>query len=707
MKLSNKIKERLDKSINTQSISNKVAQRLGDVTDDERLRKRVVKQTGKGIKKELDKHKSKGIDEIEKKVNAELSKKGIDIDVSDDNVFTVGYKGQKVELTQQGIQNVVLENINQEITKIKDKHRKYIDGANRILQQIQGIRDEALNNTVLHSQLGLITKNGLLKDNLMTNPIFSGLGDYDVEQLNPIASNLISQLGVNKPKRSNKVDVIDVISSVKQSHSSNVFNSSNNCMRIVFYDLSNPHAVEMAQFGGKQAVEFLKHLPKGEKVEPRTVIKMPMPSNVQQGFSSSWDEYNNIFHSMMAHGFEGDGDPISIVQKIIETGKGMGLSDIAQITALPALMGGIAGGSVSEGASTAVDEAMQYLRAVGGMTINPMTSLTYVNHATRTHSFNWYLIPKSRDDWKVIKKAYYAFLSASYASNSEELSESSNAHKPNKNANDVHKNYGFIYRKTLFANVFFESLDEKPLKGLMNIPDCHLVDVSIEYSPNTRVFTLTDDDYPLGIKISVSFREKYGLNRHDYKYLKNGYSEITGESIGDRWQEYQELSTKSKSTLENLANSGALNRPTESADNSSNGSNNSAPAGNSAYTAENEKVADIAYRNAHNRSVKQCAKYVRTAVGLAPLPSAYQFGFPQTSSNLSSKGYKEIGSGIGGDSANSYQAQIGDIMVVNRGHGHAHGHISVYTKNGWVSDYRQGSKGHPYASPNEWKIFRR
>ena len=709
MKLTKKLKTKLDSAIKVDKVSYVVSDKISGVVP-EKHRNKANEELSEKLIKELSKEKNKALDDLENKLNDELKQKGIELDYDDDkNITSLKYKGYDVELTENGIKSAILEQANTELEKIKSKHSKYINSAENIINMLKSIQ----NNTVFKDTVGLINKSDLLHNNIAANPAFSALGTGFINDLLNGESVITNPFPI---KDTNAIDTIDVIGAVKQNKSSTAMNAGNNCMRIVFYDIKNPHAVEISQFGGKQAIEYLQRMPNGEKVEPRTVLKMPMPSNLQQGFNSSWGEYSNVFNSMLAHGFDGGGDPISIIKNIAESGSGMGIGDLMQVTALPAMLSGTANMSVSSGVGTATEEAIQYLRAVGGMVINPMTSLTYTSHSTRTHNYEWTLIPKSKSDWETIKKAYYAFLSASYASNSEELSSSTSSHKPNKSTNDIMNNYGFIYRKTMFANIYFEDRKTgQDILGSMIVPDCNVVDVSIKYSPNTRIMTITEDDFPLGITISVSFREKYALNRHDYKYLKNGYEEITGNKIGDRWKEYEEFTGKSKSSLDEAISSGAISKkvdeipqttPSGGGSTSNSNTGGGLPTGDSKYAEANKKAAETALRNAHPKSKGRCLQYVRTALGLSGgVPHAYQYGFPDIHPKMTNIGYQVVQSGSGAIEG-KITPQIGDVVVIDKVGSHTSGHIAIYTSEGWVSDFKQ-KNANVYSTIDGWKLMRR
>lgn len=88
---------------------------------------------------------------------------------------------------------------------------------------------------------------------------------------------------------------------------------------------------------------------------------------------------------------------------------------------------------------------------------------------------------------------------------------------------------------------------------------------------------------------------------------------------------------------------------------------------------------------AQQKSQGRCALYVRRALQAAgykvtPQPSAYMYA----DGVLAKAGFRTV-------SQRNYQPQIGDVVVFNRTPKNPHGHIQVYTQEGWMSDFRQRS----------------
>lgn len=100
-------------------------------------------------------------------------------------------------------------------------------------------------------------------------------------------------------------------------------------------------------------------------------------------------------------------------------------------------------------------------------------------------------------------------------------------------------------------------------------------------------------------------------------------------------------------------------------------------------------------KNGLGKSTGKCALFVRKAAGWSPLaPDAWGY---HTSGALLKKGFHQI------DNASTYQP--GDIAVTQATAKHVHGHISGYTGEQWISDFKQQSI-HVYASKPEIYLYR-
>lgn len=100
------------------------------------------------------------------------------------------------------------------------------------------------------------------------------------------------------------------------------------------------------------------------------------------------------------------------------------------------------------------------------------------------------------------------------------------------------------------------------------------------------------------------------------------------------------------------------------------------------------KAADFALKNAADRSLKNCALYVNNALRAQGIRSSGNG--VDVASNLikSGQGFHQVAY------SKDYVPQIGDVMSMksNSKSGHNWGHVAIYTKDGWVSDFKQGEK---------------
>ncbi len=100
------------------------------------------------------------------------------------------------------------------------------------------------------------------------------------------------------------------------------------------------------------------------------------------------------------------------------------------------------------------------------------------------------------------------------------------------------------------------------------------------------------------------------------------------------------------------------------------------------------KAAAFAVTHAAKRSLKQCALYVNNALRAQGIRSSGN-GVDVASNLLKSgQGFHQVAY------SKDYVPKIGDVMSMksNSRSGHNYGHVAIYTKDGWVSDFRQGEK---------------
>ena len=113
------------------------------------------------------------------------------------------------------------------------------------------------------------------------------------------------------------------------------------------------------------------------------------------------------------------------------------------------------------------------------------------------------------------------------------------------------------------------------------------------------------------------------------------------------------------------------------------------------------KAAAFAVTHAAKRSIKKCGLYVNNALRAQGIRSSGNG--VDVASNLikSGQGFRQVAY------SKDYVPQIGDVMSMksNSRSGHNWGHVAIYTKEGWVSDFKQGEKygNTGAASAQYWK----
>lgn len=109
------------------------------------------------------------------------------------------------------------------------------------------------------------------------------------------------------------------------------------------------------------------------------------------------------------------------------------------------------------------------------------------------------------------------------------------------------------------------------------------------------------------------------------------------------------------------------------------------------------KASDYAIQNAANVSLGACAKYVNDAFRANGLQASGDGkDVAQNLMSLNKGKFESV------DYNEGYVPNIGDVMSMpsSKNSKHNYGHVAIYTKEGWVSDYKQGEKYGNTAAPN-------
>lgn len=120
--------------------------------------------------------------------------------------------------------------------------------------------------------------------------------------------------------------------------------------------------------------------------------------------------------------------------------------------------------------------------------------------------------------------------------------------------------------------------------------------------------------------------------------------------------------------------------------------------GTGAPTQAAVNASDFAIKNAAYVSLGACAKYVNDAFRAQGLQaSGNGVDVAKNLIDLNKGKFQQVAY------SDNYTPQIGDVMSMpsNSKSKHNYGHVAVYTKEGWVSDYKQGEKYGNTAAPNK------
>lgn len=145
-------------------------------------------------------------------------------------------------------------------------------------------------------------------------------------------------------------------------------------------------------------------------------------------------------------------------------------------------------------------------------------------------------------------------------------------------------------------------------------------------------------------------------------------------------------------------NTGGTGRPgTSGGTGNSSGGNNST---GQSYSVN--KAITYLTTHANNKSVGQCAKYVRLAIEAGGLSTiGHPIAACEYDTFLPKIGFRVV-------DKNNYSPIIGDIIVLEAVPGHPYGHIAMYNGTNWISDFVQSDMwgGSAYRNKAEYTLFR-
>lgn len=248
-------------------------------------------------------------------------------------------------------------------------------------------------------------------------------------------------------------------------------------------------------------------------VNRTAIVKLPLPGNLASGLSQNFEDYSSVFAKLVKanNGNAGDGETIkNQLGGLMDQATKGSYKDITAIATMAAVFG-FASGGVAGGATAALDESLKYIRVAGGFTVNPMQQTSYIGANMRTHSFEFNMIPKNKEEAIACKKIIETL---QYCSIGEKRTEIG----------------GILINFPSVWNISFYNSNNAPINGMLEIPDSFLSEVNVTYSPSRAGFTVTRDNDPFAYVLNLTFRECQNLVRDDLSYLRQG-----GTLMGDTY----------------------------------------------------------------------------------------------------------------------------------------------------------------------------
>lgn len=251
---------------------------------------------------------------------------------------------------------------------------------------------------------------------------------------------------------------------------------------------------------------------KGDKMETErtATIRLPLPGNLASGLSLQYEDYSSFFSKLVrAHKPSKEGEGASLTDMIANIKQATGAID-NQVWTDAGLAGGAAGLfslAMNEGpgaaAAATIDEAFKYVRVQGGIAVNPMSQASYVGANIRTHSFEFHMVPRNKDEAIECKKIIEMLQYCSIGERSTMLQ-------------------GLLVNFPSVWNVSFHTAKGDKINGMLEIPDSFLTEVNVTYSPTRAGFTVTRDNDPFAYVITLTFKEAQNLIRDDLSYIRQG-----------------------------------------------------------------------------------------------------------------------------------------------------------------------------------------
>lgn len=259
------------------------------------------------------------------------------------------------------------------------------------------------------------------------------------------------------------------------------------------------------------------------QVKKLYTVKLPLPGDISTAFNANWSDYTSVWSKIVRASNVAEGQEFDVEQfkdRIAGLVGSGALDDAKKVAMMSGFAGIISGTGVGASAGNAINDALTYLKVAGGISINPMSQAKYTGHSINSHSFQFNLIPRNRDESLAAMKIIEKFEDSIHGEKSNELG-------------------GILMNYPDMFNIRFTGPKGEMIPGIIEIPDCHLVSVNINHSSGTTGFKITKDYNPINYILSVEFRESQNLIRDDLRFLRQSAEQAealhSGKPIPKDW----------------------------------------------------------------------------------------------------------------------------------------------------------------------------
>lgn len=242
------------------------------------------------------------------------------------------------------------------------------------------------------------------------------------------------------------------------------------------------------------------------KVKNLYEIRLPMPASLASTFSANWSDYTSVWSKILRSGSItlGEGmslNPTDMISKMAELyNDNPAVKDAVNVGKWAAI-GSLASGSGIGALGDGVNEALNYLRVSGGLTINPMTQATYVGANIRNHKFSFNLVPRNKEEQIAITKII-------------KLLEDSQLPARRNDMGGILLDFPDVF------NIRFVAPDGNPINGILEVPDSVVTSINVTRANSLSAFKVSKDYFPISYNLEINFKEMQNLVRQDLKYLR-------------------------------------------------------------------------------------------------------------------------------------------------------------------------------------------